>query len=293
MRLAGRRILLTGASGYLGSNLAAALVAEGAAVCALLRPSSDREVLRKKGVLEAVRIVEIDEAGEFAEATEFAPDSIVHCAACCDGGDDRETAMRLLEANIRFPALLLAWARRAGVGRFVNTGTSWQNSDSEDFRPFNLYASTKQAFEALAEHYALAGLQVTTLRLFDVYGPDDPRGKIVNLLKKTVGAPAPLDMSPGEQFIDLVHVDDVCRAYVAALLLPPEPGSSVFGVSSGAPLQLREFVRAFERARGVTCEIRFGGRPYRDREVMMPEGGYRTLPGWRPEIGVSEGLASI
>ncbi len=294
MRLAGRRILLTGASGYLGSNLAARLVAEGAAVCALLRPTSDREALRRKGVLDALRIVPIDEAGAFeTAAADFGPDSIVHCAACCEGGDDPATAARLLEANISFPTRLLAAASRLGVERFVNTGTSWQNSDSELFRPFNLYAATKQAFEALAEHYALAGLDVTTLRLFDVYGPDDPRGKIVNLLKRTVGAASPLDMSPGGQFIDLVHVDDACEAFVAVLLTPTARGSRVYGVSSGAPLQLRDLVDLFERVRGVRCEIRFGGRPYREREVMMPNRSYPSVPGWAPKIDTAVGLAAI
>jgi nucleoside-diphosphate-sugar epimerase len=186
--------------------------------------------------------------------------------------------------------------RTRGIRAFINTGTSWQNAEREGFRPFNLYAATKEAFEQILGYYVDLRLSAVTLRLFDVYGPADPRSKLINLLSDIAASGKSLDMTPGEQKIDLVHVDDVCRAYEYAIsyaLDQSPPAHHVFGVSSGNPIGLHDLVDLFERVRGVKCNINWGKRPYRAREIMEPYKGYKPLPGWRPHVKLEDGLRNL
>lgn len=99
-------------------------------------------------------------------------------------------------------------------------------------------------------------------------------------------------MSPGEQMIDLVHIDDVVRAYLLAAysLRKQSVGHTHYGVSSGAPISLKELVAVFEEATQISLPVTFGGRPYRAREVMVPWSKYPTVPKWRPQVPIKTGI---
>jgi nucleoside-diphosphate-sugar epimerase len=105
----------------------------------------------------------------------------------------------------------------------------------------------------------------------------------------------PLGMSPGEQILDLTHVDDICRAFLhAASLLQGSEASrhEVYAVSNEERHTLREVVAIFEDVAKQPLPITFGTRAYRDREVMVPWQGTR-LPGWHAKISLREGLRRL
>jgi nucleoside-diphosphate-sugar epimerase len=156
-----------------------------------------------------------------------------------------------------------------------------------------LYAATKQAFEDILAYYTEAtAIKAITLQLFDTYGPDDPRPKLFHLLAKTARSQESLAMSPGEQLIDLVYIDDVIDAYLCAadLLSTLPAGHQVYAVSSGKPLPLRKLVSIYELVSGLKLHIDWGKRTYRPREVMLTWSKGKTLPGWHAKVGLHEGI---
>ena len=296
-------VLLTGGTGFVGSRLARLLVREGFAVTVLAQASSRLDQLHRVGVADEVTVARCGPAydelpGIIAQAR---PDIVIHVASVSRGGEQPVELARMIDANITFPTLLLAAMRAAGVRRFVNTGTSWQTCAGDAYSPFNVYAGTKQAAEDLLECFcADGGMAAVTLRLFDTYGPHDERRKIVDLIADAAQRGTPLAMSPGEQVIDLVHVEDVAEAFVAAarLLLDQTAaghvasGHAVFGVS-GERVSLRALAERVGQAMRRTPPIEWGGRPYRAREVMQPWTGFEHLPGWAPRIGLDAGLREV
>ena len=103
-------------------------------------------------------------------------------------------------------------------------------------------------------------------------------------------------MSPGEQLIDLVHVDDVVRAFEMAagrLLEGKVNGEESYGVSSGKSVSLKTLVGILGEILGVRVAVEFGRRPYRVREVMTPWSRGGAVPGWRAEIGLRGGLEGV
>jgi len=146
-------------------------------------------------------------------------------------------------------------------------------------------------------YYADAeALSVVTLKLYDTYGPGDRRGKLVSRLAKMARDGSPLAMSPGEQLIDLVHVDDVVNAFLIAatrLHAGKVIGMEDYAVSSGRPRTLRNIVALIERCAGAPLKIEWGGCPYRFREVMVPWSNGAPVPGWSPKIGLEEGIKTM
>lgn len=288
-----RRALITGATGYVGSNLVRHLLTLGWDVHIIIRPDSDLKIL--DSVISKITVHQHDATSTgMVEAVKKAnPEIVFHLASLFLAQHKIEDIEALIRSNLLFSTQLVEAMVVNGVKYLVNTGTSWQYYNNEEYNPVNLYAATKQAFEDILAFYIEAyKIKVTTLVLFDTYGPNDHRQKLNSLLWKTAITQKPLAMSPGEQMIDLVHIDDVMRAYTLAAdaLQNQTEGHLHYGVSSGKPMRLIDLVSAFQEATQTTLPISFGERPYRPREVMKPWSDYDLVPNWRVEMAFEFGI---
>jgi len=226
----------------------------------------------------------------------FRPDTIFHLASLFLAQHTPGQVEPLVLSNVLLGAQLLEAMRAGGVQGLVNAGTAWQNFSGDEYLPVNLYAATKQAFADILLYYVeTAGVRAVTLKLFDSYGPGDTRRKLLHMLLECMRSGQPLAMSGGEQVLDLVHVDDLCRAFLRAAELiadPAQPANAVYAVSGGQRRTLRAVVATVERAAGRPLPIVWGARPYREREVMQPWSG-PPVPGWQPQIGLEDGLRGL
>lgn len=286
-------VLLTGGTGFVGRHLTAAFIANGWRVVAVVRQNSDTSAL--SGVETVVH--EGTTESMIRLVAEARPQLCVHLASLFVAEHGIHQIVPLVESNVLFGVQLLEGMLHAGVRHLINTGTPWQHYGDASYDPVCLYAATKQAFEDLLAYYVQAhGFKACTLELFDIYGPGDDRPKLFNLLRWLAGNGERLSMSPGEQLIDLVHIDDVVSAYLCAaslVLAENREMHSRYVVSSGQSTLLREVVGAYARIKGVSLAIDWGGRPYRLREMMTPWSGGRPLPGWAPRITLEEGLRGL
>ena len=291
------KALVTGATGYIGAKLCQRLMADGWQVDVLVRQTGRplTEALARK-----VRVHVYDGAAQSVlDAVAIAkPDVVFHLASLVIAEHQSDQITDLINSNLLFGTHLAEACARNGVKRFINTGTYWQHYRSDAYDPVCLYAATKQAFEDILDFYADAfGMHVITLKLFDIYGPDDPRPKLVNLLVKAMKSGESLGMSPGNQVLDLVHIDDVTRAFEVCAQQLLDSASchhhARYSVSSGAPLSVRQLVAVLEQVSGKAINVSFGARPYRGREVMLPWQGGQQLPGWHATTDTRAGLASM
>lgn len=291
------RALITGAAGFIGGGLARRLLAEGWEVHALLGRTCRREALAD--VEGQVAIHEHDGSMEsmLALMGKASPEVVFHLAALFISDHQPKDVQDLVHSNLLFSTQLAEAMAAHGVTRLVNTGTSWQHFGRPGYRPVNLYAATKQAFEDILAYYHDAhGLSCITLKLYDTYGPGDRRRKLIHILLEAARSGEPLAMSPGEQEVELTHLDDVTAAFERAsnlLLSSTIPMLGAFLVS-GTRLTVRNLVAQVSRAAGRPIQVQWGGRPYRPREVMTPvlsEG--MTLPGWAPSVSLEVGLAQL
>ncbi len=123
------------------------------------------------------------------------------------------------------------------------------------------------------------------------------RKKVVSLLIDTCLSGKQLSMSPGCQKIDIVHIDDVVRAYENALCIFNQTQLSgeyrEYAVSSGVQITLKDLAGIVEKVSGKNIDILWGGFPYREREVMIPWTAFNPVPGWFPEIDLESGIREL
>lgn len=286
------RILLTGATGFVGKHLYARMAGEHE-LHLLVRPSTDYSALSPCHV--CCFQGDVERLADYLRSHQV--EGIIHLASLYLASHRPDQVADLVNANILLGTSLLEAAKLAGVRWFLNTGTIWQNYQSpecsDEYHPVNLYAATKQAFITMARYYQeTSPIRFSTLKLCDTYGPGDTRRKILALFREIAQSGETLAMSPGEQRMDLLHINDVVAGFQVLanrLADPSAPLLPEYVLSSGHPRSLRELASMFEQVNGVRLPIEWGGRPYREREVMEPYRG-NILPGWSPKVSLETGM---
>ena len=291
------RVLVTGATGFVGGHLVKRLLKERHEVHVLVRPTTDLALFgddldrivshrhhgTTEGMVELVRNVQ--------------PDTVMHLASLFLGEHQPGDVDDLIASNVLLSTQLAEAMAANEVQLLINVGTSWQHHEDGDYNPVNLYAATKQAYRSILRYYIeTANLKVINLELFDTYGPNDQRGKLFALLDRLRTSGDTLAMSPGDQQLDPVYIDDVSEAFIAALKRLRSDvvqDEETYSVRSQNPIKLKDLVKIYEDVAGSILKIEWGGRPYRAREVMAPWSRGETLPGWSSTITLQEGIKRI
>ncbi len=289
--------LVTGGTGFIGSHLIKHLVNEGWMIHLVVRPQSD---LRALGL--TIQEIKIHIHNGSTESlirilADSKPQIVFHLAALVIAEHTQEDVVPILQSNLIFSVQLLEAMAVNGVSNIINTGTFWQYYEKKDYSPTCFYAATKQAFESILQFYVEARLfKAITLILFDSYGPCDDRPKLFSVLNDARKLNKVISMSPGDQKIDLVHIFDIVEAYLVAalrLLNNKIAQHCHYKVSSGTLISLKDLIGIYEMTLNTKLRINWGGRPYREREVMIPWSLGNSLPDWKPKISLPEGIKTL
>ena len=274
------KILITGATGFIGKNLIQRLSKQHE-LHLLVRPSTNYASLTIKHIF--VFNENIESLSCYLKSNHI--DGVIHLASFYVAEHNSSHIKDIILSNIYLGTCILEACKIAGTRWFLNTGSIWQNFNVPDFtdkyNPVNLYAASKQAFITMAKYYTQTSpIRFCTLKLCDTYGPNDTRRKIYALFEQIAKTGETLDMSPGEQLIDIVHVDKVTEAFEKLANMLQQGKEEIlpeYVVSSGEQISLRQLAKKYEHEHNVKLKINWGGKEYRDREVMKPYIGYSLL----------------
>jgi len=280
-------ILVTGATGFLGSHLARRLVDDGEQVVVLVRNTSSLE--RLTGLMERITVCTSEETGLDLVFETHRIDTIIHCAT--NYGRTQADPLAILEANLVFPMRLLQRASRYGVRRFVNTDTILD-------RRVSRYALAKSQFREWLETYR-DSMACVNVALEHFYGAGDDPGKFISfIVRSLLDGEERIALTTGEQKRDFVHIDDVVSAFYAVLAgtAAERQGCHTFQVGSGMPVTIRSCVEMIRKISGVNAtRLDFGALPYRNHELSDSAADTQSLRalGWTPTIPLEEGLARM
>lgn len=290
------KILVTGATGFIGKNLVNKLLELNIEVTVNLHSEKPSPFTNK---VKTYRLNEknIQSDIDFLKTSEFS--GIIHLASLYITTHKSEEATSLVTTNVTFSTYVLECAAKAKINWFINTGTFWQNFQNRDYSPVNLYAATKQAFENIAQYYIETNkIKFCTLRLSDTYGPNDTRAKIFNLWNRIARTGETLDMSMGEQVIDISFIDDIVNAFILLATHLQNNRSdvnsgNVYSVMAEERFTLKELSVVFEKATKTKLNINWGEKQYRDREVMIPWENGVLVPEWKSKTNLMEGILLV
>lgn len=278
-------ILLTGATGYLGSCLATAFISAGHRVVVLKRQTSDLQ--RLKDIQSELVLYDLEQEGMASAFHDSRFDVVVHAATCY--GRAGESPGEMFAANTAWPLQLLESAVSAQVPLFINTDTSLDRSvnsyalSKKQFRDWGLYIAGQQKIcflNILLEHF---------------YGPEDMESKfITQVIRRCLRSEPELPLTSGLQRRDFIYIDDVVAAYL--LLLQDSAAASGFKeycLGSGMAVPIREVVTMIKELTGAATRLNFGAVPLRKNEVMVSKADIAALQslGWQPRVSLADGLA--
>ncbi len=278
-------ILLTGATGFLGSHLLRRFVERGHPVVVLKRSTS--KLARVEAHLATVPFVDGDRTPPEEIFTRHRIEAIVHCAT--HYGRRPTPPSEMIEANLILPLKLLELGAKAGVKTFVN-------SDTVLDKRVNDYSLSKRQFREWLEQFA-DRMVCANVALEHFYGPHDDATKFVSFIMQRLRMPGPqvIDLTPGEQKRDFVYIDDVVDAFERILETASSQsnGYRAYEVGTGRTVSLKHFMKlAQETAGNREATLGFGNLPYRPNEVMESRVNLAALEaiGWKPRVTLEEGL---
>jgi len=285
------KVLLTGATGFLGSNILRELLKQGVEIVVLKRSFSNDYRIKKlcsnyiSYDIDNICLYEIFEK-------ESKIDAVIHCATCY--GRKNEKLSDVFQTNVYFPLQLLEVASFFNTEIFINTDTSLNKIPTVKGYMQN-YILTKKQFKEWGKLLAeCKKIKFTNMQLEHFYGEGDDESKFTSfVINSCVNNAVKIDLTDGEQLRDFVYVDDVVSAYNIVLLLKQKlKGYNDYEIGYGKAIKVKDFVNAVKRETKSSTLLNFGALPYRENEILFSQADISKLQeiGWNPKYDIHEGV---
>lgn len=293
--LSGRRVLVTGGSGFIGRHVVAGLAARGAHVRVV------DLVAHPDPAVETVR-GDITERPTIDAAFEGGIDYVVHLAAVTSVLKSIQQPELTFQTNVAGTHRVLEGAREAGVRALVLASTNAVTGPMEDpkiterarLRPLTPYGASKAACEMLMSAYtAVYGVRCTAIRLTNVYGPGmQAKDSIVARLMRAIRLAGGFEIyGDGLQVRDYVHVSDVVSAATCALC--DERWSSAVVIGQGESISVLDVIDEVRRVTGAPLAVSHGAPRAGEMPAVIVDPSRAHTLGWRAQMDFHAGVSGV
>ena len=284
-------ILLTGATGFLGSHLLENFITQGFNVIVIKRSTS--VTWRVNHLLSKTKVYDIDKTSLKVIFEHEQPEIIVHTA--CNYGRGNNGIINIIDSNLILGLNLLENAINNNVKTFINTDTLLPKN-------VNDYSLSKTQLTEWLQKYSKQ-IQVINVKIEHIYGIKDDEKKFFPwLIDKMINDDGEINLTSGIQKRDFIYIDDVTRAYSLVLNKRKELKDwNEFDLGTNLFTPVKEMVliiaKEIERIYGknIVSRLKFGVIPYREGDIMKPvlDNSKLCLLGWKPKVEIVEGVQKI
>lgn len=286
------KILVTGATGFLGSQILQKLLSAGYTPLVLIRPTSN--IWRIKSIISQCEVFTLDKDGEnIKELFDLhSITSIIHTAT--EYGREKPLSA-LLKTNVIFPIQLIEYGLNKDLKLFINADTFFAKPQFEqDY--LNQYTDSKRILEGLLKGLS-ALVAIRNVRLEHIFGENDSESKFVTaILNKLMRNEAEILLTDGSQKRDFVYIEDAAEAFVQILQNANHSnGYLEFQVGRGESISVRSFVEEMASLTGSKSTLKFGAMQNRIGEISdsFADLSELTKIGWKPRYDVSSAITNM
>lgn len=298
----GKRVLITGANGFLGSHIVERMISQNADLSVIVRESSD--LWRIEEHIKGIRIFNAD-MQDFTAIYEcvktIRPDVIFHMAAY--GVDSRQKdVFTAIYSNLLGTVNILVSAGKAGCPRLINSGTSMQYGNKEgkvdedaSYNPNNIYGSTKAASTIMAHQLAAdLGIGIVTIIPFGVFGEKEGSYKFFPHVILSALNNREINLTSCEQYRDYCYVENIIDGFLIAAQAQ-QIKSEIFNIGNGFTQPLKYYVDLIIKEVNSAAKINYGVLEQRKNDLWNPlpnVGKINGTLGWKPKISIEDGIRS-
>ncbi len=288
-----KTVLLTGATGFLGSHLLSALLEEGHKVIVLKRSMSS--LLRVNHLMDDVVSYDIDKHVLEDIFIHECIEVVIHVATCY--GREQRNELDIVDTNIVLGVNLLKSAVKHGVEIFINTDTFF-NIDNLISNHMQAYTLSKKQFIEWLKYFSFSGISVINMKIHHVYGPGDNSDKFIPWLQTSlIKNSGSVNLTSGIQLRDFIYIDDVVSAFILALkAVNIQENFKEYNVCTGIKTSVRDFSLELRTQiidkYAVDTELVFGAIPTSSDEIMDVSNDSSSLLsiGWSHSSSIKQGI---
>ena len=296
-----KRVLVTGASGFIASHLTRRLVREGHADVAITtRYGNLIKNTRLADIWPSLHVIEADlrNRGALAQIKAWQPHIVYHLAAYNHVGMSFVQVEECFDVNAKGTANLLDICEESGIDKFVYVSTSEVYGPQEEIpfqewmrpNPSSPYAVTKYAGELYCALKQKMGMPISIVRPFNCYGPSQSAKAVIPSLIFRMLSDQAIPTTLGEQTREFNYVDDVVSGIIRA---GEAKYTGPINLCSGTDVSIRALTETLRAKTVTSSEIEYGAMPYRPNEIWVMRGSNKLakeLLGWAPKISLDDGL---
>ena len=238
-----KNILITGASGFVGSHLLDDCLKNNFIVHAIFRHSKKNVSFAKKYKKQIFPIFYNNIYEIKNKLTNCKIDYVIHCATHYIKKHDHNDIENIIKSNVLFSTILLDAVVNIKIKKFINLGTVWQHFNDTKNLAFNLYAATKQSFECIFNYYKnqYTKIKFYNILLTDTFGTNDKRKKLIPILLKNFNKKNPDKINiPKNLSMNLVDVNEVTKCL--NILLKSKSESNNYVIKSNQDVKLFDLI---------------------------------------------------
>lgn len=291
--------LITGANGFIGSNLAKKLIDKNFTVHAIVRDSSKTNRLKKNKNIQ-IHVNNLSSVKPLKQLlTKIKPDFIFHLATY-ENYRDESRVDKMIKTNIIGTVNLLLAANEVSFKLFINTGSSSEYgrkskpmNEMDILQPESAYAATKASATHFAQSFARSNKKpIITFRLFSVFGPHEAKDRLIPTLISSAIQNKPIRLTSGIVRRDFIFIDDVVDAFLAATKKKITPGQ-IYNIGSGKQFSNQEIVKLLEKIVKKKINIsreNFPNRSWDTKYWVANITKAKKSLGWTPKNSLASGL---
>jgi len=293
-----KNIIITGGTGYIGQNLALSLSKDKKLKIAVIKRKKSiypSKISKEKNILKFNyngTILSLCNAFK-----KFKPDLIIHLAANVQTSHTSKNLKDIIDSNILFSTFVLEAMKICNIKNIINTGTYWQYH-YKHYSPIALYAATKEAFEKILEFYVQNyDFKSISLILYDVYGSNDKRNKIINYLMINKDKDTCINLYGGEQLFYPIHINDVIKGFEVALNMIfnlNKPSHKKYTLKPNEIFKFKNFISIFYNSFDCSFKIKWSRNGNSQKRYLKDNKTlFSNLPKWSSKISIREGLKNL
>mgnify|MGYP001610403374 CR=1 FL=1 len=280
-----KKILIAGATGFIGSRLVHELLANKFEVVILKRSIEDTTRIKKD--LKKLKFFDTDKTDFTTIFNEQKIDFVINLVTNFGRGEANQPS-QIAETNIIYGLKLIEASVEGGAECFFNVDSAL-NPD------VNLYSYTKRVFRDIIKKHFKRRIKIFNCRLEHVYGENDDLFKFIPMAVSKLKKNEDLDMTDGKQKLDLIYVGDCVSAFIFLINNADKYKSSFskFEIGTGKTISLGRFIKKIKEKLNSKSKINFGSVKYRSDEQMYSRADIKTVAGWRPKYDFERGILQL
>ena len=266
-----QNILITGSSGFIGSNILLNIFNKHNIYITSRSKISIK--LKELKVIHYKNHLDLNK-----KLKKIKIDIIIHCGTHYVKNHNVSDINKLTLANIEFGVILLENLKSMGVKKFINFSTVWQNYNGKQDIAYNLYSAFKLSYSKILDYYIgkFSFIRFYNLFISDTYGENDNRSKIINLIKQNIRNKKKIRIVSKKLSINLLNVKDIVAAVRIIVDKNVKPGK--YNVTNNKNIKIYNLVKKIKKVKKIKNLIKFENNSYKKDRIFY----YKKLPGWQP-----------